>query len=914
MIDRTISGSLTPILLLALLFPAISSASEPDQVERFQEEFVLKGQSPPFSLDVFRKIQERDQIWQVQVRRKDSTGKTLCHSTLPIEAGGEYYDFQLHQLAGPSEQAVLLLESLPTKEARRLDPPVYQIAFLLAPRPGERDLSCTVIARGEFTELDGGPALSFTEELPPRLLRHDAESARRFCGLQPDEKSDAERFDFQSGQFRSLASSQIDADQATKLQVILPKTPLTAPKIHNFYMWLAATSDHRGAPAGAALARPLALGDLDLTTAWISDDEDLGDPDFLTAAINDAAKLQGLRILPGHSKSADHFKHYARPKELLLSLEEGQRYLIELPDLSFDELRQSGGVYVELPEPIRTRCASLLIMSAHPGTSKAVAITEITPFSLLDGQSEAETAQRLIAAMADEPDRQRRDQIAELATDLSQPIIDAIGEVLNADDQTRRTRALPLLGGLTPAQALPVLKDHFLRIDPADQDYRLTKRLIAGFDTLATPTLFEVLDALDDGEPQKYLDITRLIGRVASPTELTGLIREFGQGDELLRRERIRAVAAADAPILPALLSAAASEDSDSPKRLDALSAIAIVGKYHFAKDGQALSGAEQLWTIYEQSERRAHRIRALQALGSLLHPKGDVLLRDQVLSADPDPVVRSVAATALRHYPGHISRQALEHALQDESPDVRIAAIETLYKRPDSDKATNAVVDYIAQERWPQGLSFAAQLLARSPEPEALTALLKLVKDDIESQTSATALRALRRNERSFALELIDELLIDDATPHRVQSQLVDMLTFSDDRRAEPTLIAVADGSHKLHAQLTPEQQDSLQRRALIALGARGGQGATDYLLSLIADPSAPQPHSEAALRGLSFASDLAVLQQLQDLAGAVPSKLRSQLRQTISTVRNRITLDDADREIEQRLQRLDQEKEETP
>lgn len=907
MIERISSGLLASLLFSALPLYVVAQSLPPPEEARFYEEFSIKNQADPLSLTVFRRSPLRDDSWQVEVHRINSSERPICQTTLPPEAGGEFYSFHLLQLTGPSDQTILLVDALPSKAARRLDPPVYQVAFLLRQGPGERHLGCSVIARGEYSELDGGPALSFTDELPPRLLRRDSESSIRFCGLRPEEKSDAEVFDFQSSQFRPLAIPQIEANQAPELPAILPTQPIPPPLTEGFYAWVTSTSDHRGAPPGAALPRPMALGDLDFMTAWISGEEE-EELTFLTAGINEATELRALRIFPGHGRSAEHFDHYARLAKALLSLENGQRYLISLPDLSLEELQQADGLLIELPEPVQTRCASLLLMSAHQGTSEAIAISEITFYSALDNTTEDETARQIIAAIANEPDRQRRDQIAGLASSLPQAIAAAIEATLQGEDQVRRERVLPLLGRLTPEKALPILEDHFLRITPDDKDYRLTKRIIASFTNLASPTLFAILDELPAAEAEKNLDILRLIGRVASPEELTPLTQNLGQGDDLLRRERIRALAAAGAPILPALLSTV-EEEIDSPSGLDGLSAIVLIGKRYFPDGDQNPNAGERLWQIYQKSKYRSHRIRAIEAQGYLLHPDGSSLLQDQVLTVDPDPILRSFAARALENYPGEAPRKALEAALDDESPDVRISAIETLYKRPDSAESTEAVISYLDGERWPQGLSYGVQLLANSPSPQALSAIAELVTDDISSQTSANALRALRRNEQSFDFELLEKFLTDQTTPHRVQSQLVDMLTYSDDHRADPTLIAIADGEHPLHSTLTAAQQDDLQRRALIALGARGDGAATDYLLSFITDSQRALPHREAALRGLAFTSDLSVYYELQDLAGAIPSELRSQFRQTLGIIRNRITLDDADREIQDRLDRLEEE-----
>ncbi len=910
---NTFKATLVGAALLATVAPAQAEASEPTEdgaVLRFSEDVRPVPRRNALTVEVSREAEASRRNWNVTVATAEA-GAVLCRTTLPREAGADYYDFTLQDQPTASAQHLLLLDARVNSADGPLDPPHYQIVFGLTPHAGASGWRCQVVARGERTELDGGPLFRFEDhEGESRLTRRDVVDTIRFCGLQSDEVPEYDLYDPGTGRFEPATEVQVLTGEALELEATLPEEEIPLPHTRNFFSWVAASSDVRGAPAGAAPPRPLELGAFNLRRAWIEGSSDGGSGEFVTASVNDIVPVTGLRIAPGHGASVDHYGNYALPTQVLIGLSDGERFLVDLPEVSFEEIQRTGGYLIELPEPVTTRCLSVMILDARPGAlirsrntenqrlGRSVTISEITPYSAADHPEAEQTARNLIDLILSKDRPDERDRVSALGAEIPEHLSTAIDELLREGDADRNARTLPLLGRLDPELSLPILTEHFLRIDPAEVDYRRTKRAIAGHGETAAPALLEVLGELDM-EERKYVDVVRLLGRVGRPLDLQPLLRELGEGPEFLRRERIRAIAAGGTPMVVPVLSAVADAPEESPTSLDGLTTLVFIGQRHFYHEATDADGTEMLLERAKTGTPRAFRRRAIEALGYLLTDGGTAVLIE-LLSDDPDPLIRSFAAGALRLHLGSAPRQALEEALQDASPDVRIAAIRSLARRDDAPDATPVVIAFLEAERWPRAIHHAALLLAASPHDEAAVALADLVERDPTTREAATAMRALRREKRALPLPRITAYLDDDAVPHALLRQLVDMLAFVDDPMADQTLIAVAAESYEGLRHRPPEAIQDLSHRALVGLGLRGSTRATDFLLSVAFDSNREVSTRSRALRGLGFVSNEEIADTLQNRASELPRELRTPLRQTINQIRSRLAIEDADREIQ--------------
>lgn len=890
----------------------------PADTVRFEQILSSADEHTPLSFRVYRPEDEGRRIWHVAVTAEDRPDDALCYSTFPLEAGRDFYDFQLHSTETDTEDHLALLEARPATGEGPLDPPVYQLAFRLAPEDRAQRWSCHLVGRGQHTDLDGGPRLALEEiDARSRLTRKDATQDLDFCGQRTDERENFELFDPDSGRFVPGLEVEVTDEGAEPLSIDLPDEAIAPPLTEGFFAWLSASSDLRGSPNAATVRRPRMLGSFDISTPWIEGSDELGIGEFVTANLNQAVALSGLRIFPGHGASAEAFDGYARPTRLLLSFSDELRYVIDLPEHSYESLAATGGLYAELPEPITTDCLSVMILDARPGDAtgsnaeeiaRSVAISEITPYSIVDAATESETATRIVDQIRVESSPRQRDDIAELGALIPGAMIDAIADVLSEADAEHRRRIVTLLGHIHHDKARSVLTDHFMEISPDDADYLRTKRALAAHGSQAAPVLLKLLDVLEPEEERKHVDIVRAIGRIGADIHRVRLVSALGEGSPFLRNERVRAIANGGLGVVPRLLSVAGAE-GDTEAGLDALTALVFIGQRQFSDQPAEIPRAKQLQEIYHTSDSRAHRIRAIEALGYYYHPDADVLLGEQILRDDPDPVVRRFAALALLLYPGDRARQSLEEALDDRSPDVRIAAIQTLNRRDDANEATAAVIAYAGVERWPGGLRHALRLLARSSDSDAQMAITEIIREDVTDPVAGTALRALRRAERPLPLDQIEDLLAREDLPPRIVEQLIHMLGLVDTAEANDILMAIAEHQYEPLKEHTTISRDRIVARSYLALGTSRTEAAKQYLLDAVNDDRRSIEERSTALRGLGFFPDRGLLETLRELASQLPSELQDPLRRTRSTIHNRLAIEEADEEVDELIRRLDEE-----
>ncbi|RDV39263.1 hypothetical protein DV096_01425 [Bradymonadaceae bacterium TMQ3] len=923
------SGLLAAASLLMTASPVSAQLSAPERIEHFSETVTLERRRPELQLNIYKRADADERIWNVELAGGPARTSAICRTTLPEEVGQNFYTFQIQTRKLTEHGYALLLEARADHQSGPLDPPVYQIAMWIDRANSSTGWSCGVVGRGEFTRLDGGASLGFREVAPDTsatttaLVRADGTRGTKFCGLQKEEDRGFEIFD--PGQGRFVAGDRIDLQlqEAIVLQASLPEQTFHAPLTTNIFSWALASSDVRGAPIGGLPARPISLGDTDLQTAWIEGSGDGGEGEYVSATVTTAVPIRGLRIFPGHGRSAEHYESYARPTELLIGLSDGLRFRVTLPDVSQSALFEAGGLSVTFPEPVYTSCLSAMILASEPGAmarapeaerrrlGNSVAISELSLTSTVDAPTEDETARLIVEEVVREPQAPRRDQLSRMTSRIPAATVSAVDTVLRSDDATARDRAVPMLATLPAEDAVPTLMAHLSRVRTDAADYRSTQRAIASHGGRAADPLLDLLDELNPTE-RKYVDAVRLIGRLGTPSQLERLISAFGQGPDRLRNERVRAVANGGVVMLP-LLVAAAETAPDSPRTEDALSAIGLIARRDMSDEPGQLDDVDALWHLVQTSQVRRHRLRAIEALGSFLHPQG-VKHLGGLLSDDPDPLIRAAAAGALTLYPGEDARQALERALNDASPDVRIAAVGAIGSRDDAEPATPSVIDYVERERWHTGLHRGLDILAASAHPDALPYLERLLVEHPNGERVPVALRALRHHRRPVSRAAIDQTLAIPGLRASVLRQLVSMLGMHDDPDVDAELLTIARGTHPTVAATfteDPSLAGELRRQALNAMGTRRTPAARANILAFVADDDAPEDLRIAALQALAFFADPALVEELQALATTLPRPLRPQLRDTLTQIQGRVAIDDARDDIEEFRDALDEREE---
>ncbi|TXD37611.1 hypothetical protein FRC98_07940 [Lujinxingia vulgaris] len=920
------SALLTSALIALGAQPVSAQISAPERIERHSETIELERRRPALQLNIYQRADADERIWNVELAGGPGRTSAICRTTFPREVGQNFYIFEIQSRKLTSTGHAIILEARADYQRGPLDPPVYQVAMWVDRANSSTGWSCGVIGRGEYTRLDGGASLGFRQLSPEdapdttTLVRADRTRGPSFCGLQKEEDRGFEIFDPDQGRFVAGDRIDLQLEQAIDLEATLPERAYRIPLTANIFSWALASSDVRGAPVGGLPARPISLGDADLKTAWIEGSGEGGVGEYVSANVTTAVPIRGLHIFPGHGRSRDHFESYARPTELLIGLSDGLRFRVALPDVSTDDLFESGGLTVTFPEPVYTNCLSAMILDSQPGAmaeapeaerrrlGRSVAISELTLTSTVDAPTEDETARRIVHEVVLEPQAPRRDQLSRMTTRIPSATITAVDEVLRGDDPTARDRAVPMLASLPSDEAVPTLMAHLKRVHTDAPDYRATQRAIAAHGARAADPLLDLLDQLDPTE-RKYVDAVRLIGRLGSLIQLGRLIDTFGQGPDRLRNERVRAVAAGGVAMLPRLIDAA-QVSPDSPTTEDTLQAIGLIARRDFAHETGELEDVDALLDLARTSQVRRHRLRAIEALGYFLHPEGVEHLSD-LLVEDPDPLIRAAAAGALTRYPGDEARQALTGALQDNSPDVRIAAIGALGARDDAAPSTPEIIDYVERERWHTGLHRGLDVLAASAHPEALPYLERLLVEHPNGERVPVALRALRHHRRPVSRQAIDQAMAVPGLRASVLRQLVSMLGMHDGPDIDAELLNIARGTHPTVAATfteDPSLAGELRRQALNAMGTRRSAEGRANLLAFVVDDEAPEDLRIAALQALAFFADPTLVEELQELATTLPRPLRPQLRDTLAQIQARVAIDDAGDDIQEFRDALDE------
>jgi HEAT repeat protein len=839
----------------------------------------------------------------------------LGQMKLPEWAARSYYQHKLS--AGPigDGQFAVLFEALPTGEGAPADSPQIQVVWVFSQKSWAKK-TWVVIAVAQHTEMDGGERLELVA--PSKrggvhvLERLRSRPTLHFCGA--GDELDREQYRVAQGGFAPQVPVELLVGDAPELPAVVPARALEPPLLPQLFRWQAATS-RPGKPPGAAAGGviPRALGDGDLTTAWSEGADGMGRGEFVTAHVEDVLEVRAVRIYPG--KVGPGAASRPTPRKVLLSFSDGSRFVVALPAANADELARRGGLVVELPRPMYTSCLSVMLLEADAPSAKAprsgqyerrrdyreavesytaVSLTEVTPLSIVDGQPPEVAARMLVDRMATQADIGRNQRLALLAEPLAKYVMPALEERLRRDDAVVQRRLLPLLAYMPAAQAAPLLSKMFRETPPDAAAYRAIKRALVVHRRQVAPTLLQMLEEIPQEDAQRYVDVLRLYGRVAAQPELERFITQLGQGPLPVRQERVRAVAhGGPAMIAPLAAHVAAHVDEDAGR--DGLIALSLIGKRMETLGEAAPDRSEPLVGALRATKQRKSGLLIVRAVRVLRPTGGGEALAEWVESAR-EPMLRAAAAEALASYPGERERQALERALSDASPDVRIGAARALAERADSALASEALLGYAKRERWPDGLEPAMVALLREPTPKVQAELEALILDERELARANAVVIGFMRARRPISAETARAVLWRPGDGFAARrAALVALGHGVDDAGLELLLEAVkVDALNRVE---TETKAAELRRVGLMALGRRRSERGRRVLLALMRDGREEEALRSAAIRALAFYSDDTLRVELEAWRPQAPVTLRKALEQTITLLSRRGDLERIER-----------------
>lgn len=845
-----------------------------------------------------------------QLRLVDRTaGKAVGVTKLPEWAGADYYGYDV-TVRGFGNVIVLIFEAAP---APGVDAPPaaesFQIAWAYGVRRGEKKPVWIEVASTRNSTLDGGDRLVIRNEGGrDRLVRLRTSEQTRFCGA---DLAAYQIFNPSEISFKSKLDLNALVKDAPTLKARLPEDDFTDLRYPTFALWYSATSDRYNSDDSRTVIRPLEVGDGETDTAWIEGAAGLGRGEFVTGRINDALKMRGLRISAGHLGSEEEYAAFAKPRRVLITLEDGSRYAADIPPAPYRVVAKRGGHVVWFPRPVRSSCLSVVVLDAVDGSPteaddtwkrSAVAISELAPVSELHGLAPDVAALVVVEKLLKEEDFRKSRRLVQLTSPLAKELVAVLNSVLESGSDEDRVRVVPLLRSLPSEASVPVLVRMFEDSHPSEKAYMMLKPAIATHRELAAKELVEILEERPPKNERKYTDLTRLIGRLGGPEQLHLLLGHLGEGSVRVRQERVRAVSAGRETMLSPLFQIAA-DHVDEPRGEDALLAINSIGRKLYFRGQGTHEGSGRLLDVADDARLRRTILLTMKALGFFAIEGGIDLLADFAGNA-PDPLLRKQAVDAIYRYPSRDARAVLEAALIDSSPDVRIAAISGIGQREDRRQALPHIQRYVQRETWTPGLEVAYTILAELGDEKLVAELATTIAQSPDTDRAAIAAEALTRAKRTLPPSIAERLIYAPETSLVMRRNLVDSLGVGDDDRADDILMGII-AKPKPVAELKPRENERLRERAVLALGRRDSATARETLLDIVGDGGASNDMRAVALRGLAFSRERAVIPQLKLLRENAPQELRVAFDSTIDTVDRRadiVELTDSIEEVEQR------------
>ena len=874
------------------------------------------------------------QGWRVTVQQDGKRKQELTSLSLVEWAGNTYYTYDVSvRRSELDNHYYVLFEAIPGEGAPPAAATLQLLWLVETPRRG--DSRWKYVTRAQSSDLDGGESMTFEarDAKSAFLVRRRPQLGSRFCGISSDEIFEKERYSAAKGIFvmeLDLTRLALDADP---LQAFLPRIPFAPDDVYGYSRWLAATSDFRTPTDLTTVLRPLELGDGLLETVWAEGAPDMGRGEFVSAQIEGSLPLTGFRIFPGSGESAQAFAMLQRPKKLLVGTSDGARFIVDIPRSSYESLIDKKGMLVEFASPIKTRCLSVLILDAYASEApaprrkdfrrarnyeaaltqySAVAIAEITPISILQGLPPTTLARTVLEILYDEPDAAQRRKLGLMTRAYSPYIIEALRVRLDEPGGLDKLdHVASLLSALPSQESVPLLISLIDRVEPRSGSWRSLRRALASHQRAAAPAVLKALRELPLDAERKRTDLIRLYGRVAQADQLEALLENLGEGGELERNERVRALASGGKPMIPALLQSAAAH-LEEPAGEDALKALDTIGRRVLIRPELTEAQQEEMLSLAERASLRRSVVRALHLLDHY-QPRGTRELLATRMLVHRDPIVRVEAARALRTFSDTSSREALEGALQDPSPSVRIAAIRSLRERKDSASASASVLAYVENERWSDGLEPALLFLA-ALEDEAMNQKLEaMILDRSEPRRAYLAAQAFERARQGISTQTIQALLFEDATSFEMRRQLVELLGRSEDPDSDLLLIRIIKEA-PFFRQEDPRRVEVLTRAAILSLGLQRSERGKPLLLDIVRkEPSFKL--QRAALRALSFYKDTRIADALGELRPDAAPGLQQAIDDARQTIKGRSDLATAaqsikDFEEQERLRREERER----
>jgi HEAT repeat protein len=170
-------------------------------------------------------------------------------------------------------------------------------------------------------------------------------------------------------------------------------------------------------------------------------------------------------------------------------------------------------------------------------------------------------------------------------------------------------------------------------------------------------------------------------------------------------------------------------------------------------KDSDPEAARSLLRSLEQGARQSPQRAEYLQALGNAGHPESMHTIEKALL--DGIPSVRAAAAEALRRVPSAgVEELLMKVARDDQSPEVRIAALESARQRPPSSSVVSVALDLARHDADSpvriKAIAVAADFAARTRAKEAREVFSYLAEHEPNESIRKSAVSALERLKRA--------------------------------------------------------------------------------------------------------------------------------------------------------------------
>jgi len=691
----------------------------------------------------------------------------------------------------------------------------------LAGDPGERTGSLVA-----FEDATGDGA--------PEVLVAQLNEAVSLCGA-PRAWLFPRALDVRAGELRPVLLNRLRgvAGQETEIAGRWESPGPTGPPLANVASFTAASTSVGDGGDAMRLSAPLSLADGDPSTSWAEGRGGNGGGEFVTAAISGGVPIRAVAIVASPAGAPEAARARGRPTSVRLLLGD-KRFRVTFP--ADPATRPGEPIWVPFPEPIATRCLSLVLDGAieppaRRGTTPAVEIAEVQVYTDLDFGGGTE---RLLSELAG----------AEATADAAMRLLSRAGD----RGAEAVAAAIPGLTGRARVLAARVLAEHHGAVAvPAlvgllgDPDERVGAEAVRGL-TLAGPLAGS---GLASGLPSATgLSLRRsaaVLARIGGTEALAALVGRAGSGGAEERRAIREAIALAASGLgeraVPVLAEALVEGGAAGPvaRRLDVARALDPSVPAFREILGRALEATPLPETSFSD------RVVALRLMGRLCEA-GDGRFAGALARSVEEPsremkeeILRAEAALALGHC-GPRGAQALGIALEDRAPRVRGAAVDAVARARLHDAAAR-LARVARQDTWAFLRTAALEALA-VVAPEVRSAAITAALQDRWPEVRRTGIRLATHHDVRGAADAIAARAADGGEEAVVRTEAVAALGQLCARRHVGIVKRLARLGHRPDAT---DVELAAGAAAVEALGRLGGPVAAEEIRAAARESSPP-------------------------------------------------------------------------